>query len=88
MHITVYKSNVLNMIDQSDLHSNKNEMLCDWCGKSFDSGNMVKESVCVRCYKLLSTAGIMDKEIFSLKSNETDNALNASAHCNNELNNK
>jgi len=39
--------------------------LCCWCGRSLDLSNTVKERVCVRCYELLTNAGIKDEEICS-----------------------
>lgn len=41
--------------------------LCTWCETPLGSANLVRQSVCVRCYKLLVNANLSDEEIFSSK---------------------
>ncbi len=39
--------------------------LCGWCGIPLGSANLVRESVCIRCYELLIAANLTNEEIFS-----------------------
>ncbi len=41
--------------------------LCEWCGIPLGSANLVRQSVCIRCYKLLRGANVSDEEIFGSK---------------------
>jgi len=45
----------------------KNVTLCVWCGIPLGSANIVRQSVCVRCYELLINADLSDEEIFGIR---------------------
>lgn len=49
--------------------------LCSWCGIPLGSANHVRQSVCVRCYKLLINANLSDDEIFGSSSKEKESSL-------------
>ena len=38
--------------------------LCGWCGIPLGSANLVRQSVCLRCYNFLIAANLTDEEIF------------------------
>ena len=53
------------MTDASGTKKCKDEYVCVWCGARFLSPTLQKTPVCQRCYRLLSSAGLKDKEIFA-----------------------
>jgi len=53
------------MSSEFDLQPKDNPISCSWCGILLGSANLVSESTCVRCYKMLLAAGLTDEEIFS-----------------------
>lgn len=55
------------MSEKSEKQSYEKVVLCVWCGIPLGSANHVRESVCIRCFKLLMGANLSDEEIFSSK---------------------
>jgi hypothetical protein len=55
------------MNENLEKRSNEYATLCGWCGIPLGSANLVRQSVCIRCYKLLRGANISDEEVFSSK---------------------
>ncbi|MBC7928980.1 MAG: hypothetical protein H7Z38_00240 [Rubrivivax sp.] len=53
------------MTDASDTKENEDGHVCSWCGTRFLPATPRKTPVCPRCYRLLSSAGLKDKEIFA-----------------------
>lgn len=53
------------MTDASDTKENEQGQACSWCGARFLPATLRKTSVCPRCYRLLSSAGLKDEEIFA-----------------------
>jgi protein-arginine kinase activator protein McsA len=52
------------MTDASDMKESEDERACSWCGAHLHSFAPRKVPVCTRCYRLLSSAGLKDEEIF------------------------
>jgi hypothetical protein len=46
--------------------------LCSWCDIPLAKASYYEESVCIRCYKLLVSAGLTDGEILKDKTKEAD----------------
>jgi hypothetical protein len=55
--------------------------LCGWCGIPLGSANLVSQSTCVRCYKLLKGANVSDEEIFRTRNVKNEGSHH---HLNNE----
>ena len=53
----------------------KNIKLCDWCSIPLGSANTIEISVCVRCYKLLIRANLLNDEIFGSRNLKKDGSL-------------
>lgn len=53
------------MTDSSGTKKNKDGHICYWCGAHFQPSTPQKRPVCPRCYRLLSSAGLKDEEIFA-----------------------
>ena len=52
------------MTDATNTEKCKDGRVCSWCGMRFHASVLQKSPVCSRCYRLLSTAGLKDEEIF------------------------
>jgi predicted amidophosphoribosyltransferase len=53
------------MSDTSDAENFKDGDVCIWCDAHFQPDAPQKTPVCPRCYRLLSSAGLKDEEIFA-----------------------
>lgn len=61
------------MTDASGTENCKDGRVCSWCGMHFHPATLQKVPVCPRCYRLLSSAGLKDEEIFAeVKPREGD----------------
>ena len=53
----------------------ENVTLCVWCGIPLGSANHVSQSVCIRCYNLLTGAKLSDEEIFGSRDRKITSSL-------------
>ena len=53
------------MTDALSTEKCKDGPVCSWCGVHFHPTMQQKIPVCPRCYRLLSSAGLKDEEIFA-----------------------
>lgn len=65
------------MNENIEKRSDEYAALCGWCGIPLGSANLVRQSVCIRCYKLLRGASISDEEIFSSKDVKKANSTSS-----------
>ncbi len=63
------------MNNKFEAKSFEDAQLCAWCGIPLGSANLVRQSVCVRCYKLLMNANLSDEEIFGTKDRKKESSL-------------